>query len=378
MLSAVSRGRCARVLFLAALCVPLVAPLAAVRAQSDFVRGDCNLDGSYNIADAVALLAFLFPNPPPPNPLVCPDACDANDDGSLDIADAVRMLGGLFSSPATPPAAPYPACGADPTADGLSCVGPIPQCVPPPPTAFRMSSLTLRDPHVFVGISIFCIDLTDTAFLGNPSINDLIAQALNGSTVTPGTLDLSYLLIFRPLDQAGASGTVDFAFGTCTAPVASTTCDLDLSGPVVPLSYTNQGAGTCLAPIAGTLQPYSPSVTPSTAPCFVTAPASLTLDLGGILVSLESAQLAGRYSGTPASQILSGLGYGFLSQAAANTIIIPASIAVVGGQPLSSLLPGGAGNCSTGDDRDLGPDGTTLGWWIYFNYSATQVPYLGP
>lgn len=85
-----------------------------------FVRGECNGDTSFNIADAITLLGFLFPSGSPPS-LGCRDACDANDDGGLDIADAVAMLGALFGSPATP--LPPPAtCGVDPAPDALDCL----------------------------------------------------------------------------------------------------------------------------------------------------------------------------------------------------------------------------------------------------------------
>jgi hypothetical protein len=44
-----------------------------------------------------------------------------NDDGAVDISDAVGLLGFLFLG-ATPPAAPFPTPGVDPTpADPLGC-----------------------------------------------------------------------------------------------------------------------------------------------------------------------------------------------------------------------------------------------------------------
>jgi len=90
----------------------------------EFIRGHCNADSGFDIADAIFLLGVLFPVPtggPPPIP-DCPDACDCNDDGSLDIADAICLLNGLFASPAVPPVAPFPDCGPDPTdGDVLDC-----------------------------------------------------------------------------------------------------------------------------------------------------------------------------------------------------------------------------------------------------------------
>ncbi|MEM7167543.1 MAG: hypothetical protein AAF581_18950 [Planctomycetota bacterium] len=93
-------------------------PIAA-----NFQRGDCNNDGSKNIADPVRLLNFLFPPAPPVQPLDCDSACDANDDGGLNIADAVAMLNVLFpTGPALVWLAPD-LCGTDPSVDGLSCTG---------------------------------------------------------------------------------------------------------------------------------------------------------------------------------------------------------------------------------------------------------------
>ncbi|MGE3166683.1 MAG: lamin tail domain-containing protein [Planctomycetota bacterium] len=94
----------------------------------ELVRGDCNNDTAFNIADAIRLLNFLFPTSLPTQALDCEDACDANDDGGLDIADGIRLLTALFGTPAPPPAAPYPDCGEDPTLDTLICEGPLRGC----------------------------------------------------------------------------------------------------------------------------------------------------------------------------------------------------------------------------------------------------------
>lgn len=88
----------------------------------DFVRGDCNSDGSVSIADAVFTLEFLFGSHCPPS---CRNSCDFNDDESLNLADAVYILNYLF---AAGPAIPAPnACGPDSTPGLLSCLV-SPQC----------------------------------------------------------------------------------------------------------------------------------------------------------------------------------------------------------------------------------------------------------
>lgn len=82
-----------------------------------FIRGDANMDGMVNIADAVRILEYLFTGGSVP----CLEAVDANDDGNPDIADAVRVLGYLFQSQSPPPA-PFPSPGLDPTPDNLECL----------------------------------------------------------------------------------------------------------------------------------------------------------------------------------------------------------------------------------------------------------------
>ena len=87
-----------------------------------FVRGDCNADGLFNIADAVHFLANLIPGPGiPPTGVQCQLACDANDDSGLNIADGITMLGQLFGTATTPIPPPTGNCGIDPTDGLISC-----------------------------------------------------------------------------------------------------------------------------------------------------------------------------------------------------------------------------------------------------------------
>jgi hypothetical protein len=82
-----------------------------------FVRADCNSDGTLNIADAVAILDYLFGNASTPT---CFVACDVNDDDQVNLADAVSILGYSFSDGA-PPIVPFPHCGWDPTEGSGDC-----------------------------------------------------------------------------------------------------------------------------------------------------------------------------------------------------------------------------------------------------------------
>ena len=85
-------------------------------AGVSFIRGDRNGDGGIDIADAIGILGFLFSG----ETATCLDALDSNDDGSVNIADGIYLLDFLFSG-GTPPPAPHPNAGVDPTADTLDC-----------------------------------------------------------------------------------------------------------------------------------------------------------------------------------------------------------------------------------------------------------------
>ena len=99
--------------------IPATVSGEIVLAGGGFERGDCNSDGGFNIADAIALLGELFPSGGPSNPITCFDACDGNDDGAINIADAIALLGILFSGSILPEPVN---CGPDPTAgDLLDC-----------------------------------------------------------------------------------------------------------------------------------------------------------------------------------------------------------------------------------------------------------------
>jgi predicted outer membrane repeat protein len=96
-------------------------------ASAGLRRGDVNIDGMTNIADAVYLLGNLFPGPGGSNTISCLDSADGNDDGLLNIADAIAILAALFGTPALPLPPPTGACGADATADSFDCAS-YPNC----------------------------------------------------------------------------------------------------------------------------------------------------------------------------------------------------------------------------------------------------------
>ncbi len=251
------------------------------------------------------------------------------------------------------------------------------------PKTFRFSDLDLRDPHVFVPVDVFgCLDFTDVplpiiGFSFNGSLQDQITGDADGDDF----LDLSLLLLFRPLDVQALGERVDFDDGLCLAPIAAArgagdvACGPDPATSPLMTFYDGLDAGTCLETVPGTTSGYLPGVDEPIAPCFVTTAETATFQLGDLTVTLEDQQFAGTFAGDPVSDLTTGLIRGFLSEAAADALLLPADLPLVGGQPLSVLLPGGTGSCADGDDRDLHQD--VSGWWFYFNFTAERVYYIG-
>ncbi len=249
--------------------------------------------------------------------------------------------------------------------------------------AFRLVDLDLRDPHMYVSF-LGCRDITDTPLAGF-SFNGNLQTSIQTDSEPDGDLDLSLLVIFDPLDPEAAFGPMRFAASSCSAPMASTVCGPDPGGDVYAMTAANALVGNCLGVIAGsTAHSYSPAITVPGSPCFSSGEQTLTLDLNGIPFTLRNARIAATYTAAPTNTLVNGLIRGFLSEADANSTIIPATYALIGGLPLSQLFPGGDPpglnntNCASWSDKDLGPDGVTQGWWMYFNFTATTVPYTGP
>lgn len=87
--------------------------------ETEFIRGDANVDGKYDLSDAISILDYLF-GAGESNVRNCLKAADSNDDGSINLADAIYLLTFLFSQ-GDDPMPPYKYCGTDPTEDKLTC-----------------------------------------------------------------------------------------------------------------------------------------------------------------------------------------------------------------------------------------------------------------
>jgi hypothetical protein len=92
-------------------------PAGAAAQEASFVRGDSNVDGLFDVSDAVFTLRVIFMGEPPAG---CDDAADVNDDGFLNITDGIYGLRYLFSD-GPPPPEPFVQCGVDVTVDEFGC-----------------------------------------------------------------------------------------------------------------------------------------------------------------------------------------------------------------------------------------------------------------
>ncbi len=86
-----------------------------ISRSKEYVRGDTNIDGRVNLADAMRLLGHLFQGEPAPQ---CQKTADANDDESINLSDAISILQHLFGGVEMPSPS---ICGPDPTPDLLGC-----------------------------------------------------------------------------------------------------------------------------------------------------------------------------------------------------------------------------------------------------------------
>lgn len=235
-------------------------------------------------------------------------------------------------------------------------------------SAFIITDVSLRDPHTTTKMGL-CVDFTD-ALIGNFSTNGAVRSALRSDTNSDGRLDDSLLLLFKP------NGSLDLMFEPyCTAPMSSTACH-QASARVFPTTYETVPPGEMLSVLSGTVHPYQPAVSVPSAPGFSSGTLSTVVNFCGNAITLMDVTVAGTFVGAPPVSITNGLVRGFLPEANADAIHLPATMPVVGGQTLSAFLPGGQGNCSSTSDKDT--DRGVAGWWIYVNFTAAQVPYSTP
>jgi len=245
----------------------------------------------------------------------------------------------------------------------------------PSAEVFRFSSVAVRDPHFFVDVPfVGCIDITDDGVVGLvPSFNEWLQSSLDSDGNGDGLLDNSFLMVFKPFSPEVSDGVTRVVEADCTAPVVSTSCTPTPDSDSATAVYDGFPSGPCLEPVVGSTSGYWPSVVSPGPPCFVTAPSTFVVSLNGLLLPLDTLQIAATPDSDPETMFTDGLIMGFLTEEDADSVVLPEDLPLIGGDPISSILPGGAGCCASGDDRDTW-DGES-GWWIYLNFESDIVPF---
>ena len=285
----------------------------------------------------------------------CPTSCD---DGMACTTDAL-VSGGTCSA-----ACSHTTITQAANDDGCCPMGVTGQQDNDCPAAYRITALNLRDPHTFVNVA-GCNDVTNIA-----DSTEQYQMTHDGNS--DGYYDDSQVIVFRPLAQTGGTTTPAEVYFQALCTTAATTCKPGSIASAA-LTATNAATGTCLQPVANTTKPYNPAVTNSTGPCFSTGAVNTTGEVLGTAAAVQQMQIAGTYVGTPATSITNGLYAAFITQTEAQ-----AKNAQVGllNASIASFFPGGSGNCNMMSDKDT--YNAQSGWWVYYNFTATAVPWNGP
>jgi hypothetical protein len=234
--------------------------------------------------------------------------------------------------------------------------------------AFRIVQLTLVDPHTYSGDMVECNDST-------PTYNAIFAQNID-------KFDTNTTLVLRPLDPKVDRDTLmDIVPAVCVPGEAIVNCT-DKNVPtekIITAGFNNIEGGTCLAPVAGSLNPVymggtnEPLHAPRS-PCLVSAMIpSLNLNLAPTLsLPLSNVQISAAYQLDGESQkLVQGVIRGFLPSSVAMS-----PIGTLADAPFTpwGLLAGGGG--CTLDTSDI--DTVTVpndGVWMYFNFTAERVAW---
>ncbi len=232
--------------------------------------------------------------------------------------------------------------------------------------AFRITQLTLVDPHTYSGDMVLCQDSTAT-------YNQLFLENIE-------SFDINTTLVLHPLDPAADNGTtLDIVPANCIDAGTTVNCnDKDVPRTsIVSADFNNSEGGTCGNPVAGTLNPSYQSganaLNNPTSPCFLSALIpSLSLQLAPTLgLPLSNVQIYAAYNLEEPQQLVHGVLFGFLPSSVAM-----GSIGIINGAPFIpwSVFAGGDGCKTMVDDVDtvsLPKDGV----WMYFNFTAQRVAW---
>jgi len=216
---------------------------------------------------------------------------------------------------------------------------------------FRISTLTLRDPHLFLGGA----DLTDNSPLGISVNKDLIQGGLDTDYDNDGYIDVS--IIIQQQDQK-------LRLVDARCPPSDQSRCTQHPNPGLDVSWTL--SSECLS--LPTKSNYQPAVQLPDSDCLTTTEArDVSMTLGGVPIEMTSAKMTMRHS----EPNLEGLLEGFVTQQKAEQALLPSYVPLLAGSPLSNYLH------DTDRDTAQSPNGED-GYWFYVNFVAEPASYTEP
>jgi len=150
------------------------APVPPPGIEDLFIRGEANLDGDYNLADATAILSYLAGQPD--HGIQHYDAADLNDDGFLTLEDEIWILRDLYGQ-GPDPMPPFPDLGVDPTLDTITRNRVEPPVEPKPDPGYKVWLYWVTPPDAGSGdIRMRIVAFSDTDIIGvAPSMGEVHA-----------------------------------------------------------------------------------------------------------------------------------------------------------------------------------------------------------
>jgi hypothetical protein len=280
--------------------------------------------------------------------------------GSGKPASVAASAGAGAGGPPPAPQAGHSAASAAGRGDDADAGGPANAA---PFTAFRITQMFLRDPHIFFGP----VDFTDVPVLGISVNTWLIPSRISMDADNDGFLDVSVLALLQPSVAGGPLTTLKLVDANCT-PDSNQPC-VPSANPGLAASWTieNRTTGHCLEPIPNSTSNYKPPMTVPAAPCFLTSTDSnLVVNLGGMTIAFAAARVSATYRGDPPEQLVDGLIAGFVTNTAATRAVLPPDLGSAAGTPISDYI--------VKADRDLSTSPTGEdGFWMYLNFVATPI-----
>jgi hypothetical protein len=234
--------------------------------------------------------------------------------------------------------------------------------------AFRITQLTLVDPHFYFSVAGTCTDVTNFLL---PSLADEISKG-----------ELNLVLLFDQLDPSAPAVRLHFVDSACVIGTGKTTCSFKPGGAFTPVDALNAADAPYDAVWPGTTNPlYTPPNKPDPVH-FSTQRADFVLPMLGTSLPalyLRSWVIAARYATSPPIEnLVQGVLTGYLSASEAASIN-----SEIAGIPFNlwETIAGSETCCmpaSIVDDTDPDPDPNVLtrGVWFYLNFTATRVEWI--